>query len=206
MSITVIIVGLYNKFIKPILIRFWNNYAVAYLKKQGAILESPKSLKFYGKTFLSISNNSLCRIGENFICHSGPLFGLEGTECKISVKENASLIIGDNCGISSVILACHHSIKIGSNVNIGGGTRIMDTNFHSIDWRVRENRNEDVKHAETKPIIIGDNVFIGARCIINKGVEIGSRSIIAAGSVVVKSIPEDCIAGGNPCKVIKSLV
>lgn len=45
----------------------------------------------------------------------------------------------------------------------------------------------------------------GAKCIINKGVRIGARSIIAAGSVVVSDIPSDVIAGGNPCKVIKGI-
>jgi acetyltransferase-like isoleucine patch superfamily enzyme len=54
-------------------------------------------------------------------------------------------------------------------------------------------------------VIIEDDVFIGARSVICKGVTIGARSIIAAGSVVVKDIPADCIAGGNPCKVIKYL-
>lgn len=51
--------------------------------------------------------------------------------------------------------------------------------------------------------MIGDDVFIGTNCIILKGVTIGARSIIAAGSVVTKSIPADCIAGGNPAKIIR---
>ena len=79
----------------------------------------------------------------------------------------------------------------------------MDTNFHSTDWRKREHREEDVADAKTAPVVIEDYVFIGARGIICKGVRIGEHSIIAAGSVVVKDIPANCIAGGNPCKVIK---
>lgn len=57
----------------------------------------------------------------------------------------------------------------------------------------------------SSPIIIEDDVFIGMNCLILKGVTIGARSIIAAGSVVTKSIPSDCIAAGNPAKVIKHL-
>jgi acetyltransferase-like isoleucine patch superfamily enzyme len=53
--------------------------------------------------------------------------------------------------------------------------------------------------------VIEDDVLIGARCIILKGVSIGARSIIGAGSIVVKNIPEDCIAAGNPCVVIIKL-
>lgn len=94
---------------------------------------------------------------------------------------------------------------IGKYVNIGAGTLIIDSNYHSLDWSVRRNRSLDKKSALTAPVIIEDDVFIGARCIICKGVTIGARSIIAAGSVVVKDIPADCIAGGNPCAVIKRL-
>ena len=60
----------------------------------------------------------------------------------------------------------------------------------------------DLKHFS---VIIENDVFIGARTIINKGVCIGARTIIAAGSVVVSDIPADVIAGGNPCKVIKKI-
>ena len=69
----------------------------------------------------------------------------------------------------------------------------------------RRNRSTDSINAIKLPIVIEDDVFIGARTIINKGVKIGARSIIASGSVVVCDIPSDCIAGGNPCKVIKLL-
>ena len=55
------------------------------------------------------------------------------------------------------------------------------------------------------PITIEDDVWIGAQCVILKGVTIGARSIIGAGSVVTKSISPDCIAAGNPCKIIKKL-
>lgn len=61
----------------------------------------------------------------------------------------------------------------------------------------------DSHTAKTKPIIIGNHVLIGTQCMILKGVTIGDRSIIAAGSVVTKDIPSDCIAGGNPAKIIK---
>lgn len=56
-----------------------------------------------------------------------------------------------------------------------------------------------------KPIYIGKNVWITTRCIILPGVKIGDNSIIAAGSVVTKDIPPNCLAGGNPAKVIKKL-
>ncbi|MCH4017747.1 MAG: hypothetical protein LKE74_04740 [Prevotella sp.] len=54
-----------------------------------------------------------------------------------------------------------------------------------------------------QPIVIGNDVWLGANCLILKGVTIGARTIIGAGSVVTKDIPADCIAAGNPCEVIK---
>lgn len=107
--------------------------------------------------------------------------------------------------MSQVSITCKEHIIIGSHVQIGAGTMIFDTNFHNIDWRVRRNHQEDLRTAKNAPVIIGDDCFIGARTIICKGVTIGERTIIAAGSVIVKDIPSDCVAGGNPCIVIKHL-
>lgn len=59
--------------------------------------------------------------------------------------------------------------------------------------------------AKCAPIVIKDHVLIGAKSIILKGVTIGEGSVIGAGSVVVKDIPANCIAAGNPCKVIKRM-
>lgn len=124
---------------------------------------------------------------------------------QIVVLPGAKLEIGDYVGMSQVSITCKKHIAIGNHVRIGAGTMIFDTNFHNTDWRIRREQEEDLRTALNAPIYIGDDCFIGARTIICKGVKIGSCSIIAAGSVVVKDIPSNCIAGGNPCKVIKSI-
>ena len=79
---------------------------------------------------------------------------------------------------------------------------VTDTDAHPMDYMARRTSNEGTKSAQ---IVIEDDVWVGAYSIILKGVTIGARSIIGAGSVVTKSIPADCVAAGNPCKVIKSL-
>ena len=94
-------------------------------------------------------------------------------------------------------------IKIGNNVLIGSGCLITDTDSHPLKWDDRL-RNDDSK-TKSKPIIIEDNVFIGARSIILKGVTIGYGSVIGAGSVVTQSIPPNVVACGNPAKIIKKL-
>jgi len=120
--------------------------------------------------------------------------------------------IGNRVGISSACLWAKERITIGNDVNIGGDSLIMDNDAHPHDFQQRRaifeievGPEEYLKTIPTAPIQIDDDVWIGARCQILKGVHIGARSIIAAGSVVTKDIPADVIAGGNPCKIIRSL-
>ena len=120
------------------------------------------------------------------------------------VYENAQISIGTNVGLSQSTLVAHANITIGNNVKIGGGTCIYTSDFHSLNANIRRTKN-DIKSRKTSPVKIGNDVFIGAKCIILKGVEIGDRSIIGAGSVVTKSIPTYSVAVGNPCRVIREL-
>lgn len=127
------------------------------------------------------------------------------SKCKLIVLADALMTIGDDSGMNGVMIYCSKEIRIGRNVKIGGGSRISDSNHHSLNYRERRTK-EDSKCAKTAPIIIGDDVFVGANCYIGKGVRIGDRSIIAAGSVVVKSIPADEVWGGSPAKFIKKIM
>lgn len=123
-------------------------------------------------------------------------------QADVYVEPGAALTIGNNVGMSSTRLWIHKSARIGNNVKIGGCVLITDTDAHPMDYMARRSSNEGTKSA---PVVIEDDVWIGAHCIILKGVTIGARSIIGAGSVVTKSIPADCVAAGNPCRVIKNL-
>ncbi len=114
--------------------------------------------------------------------------------------------------MSSPCIWAKESITVCDGVNIGACCTILDTDCHNMDWRVRAARevtssgvSVDSITAKSAPVMICENACIGAGVTILKGVTIGARSIIAAGSVVTKNIPADCVAGGNPCKVIKQL-
>ena len=115
------------------------------------------------------------------------------------VEPGAELTIGNNVGMSSTRIWVHDSVAVSDNVKLGACVLITDTDAHPMDYMTRRTSNEGTKSA---PIEIEDDVWVGAHSIILKGVTIGARSIIGAGSVVTKSIPADCVAAGNPCRVI----
>ena len=92
-------------------------------------------------------------------------------------------------------------IKIGNNVKITEGVTILT---HGFDWSVLKGVYGDVL-GSSGGVTIGDNVFIGMKSTILKGVHIGNNVIIGANSLVNKDIPANCVAAGNPCKVIMGL-
>jgi acetyltransferase-like isoleucine patch superfamily enzyme len=124
-------------------------------------------------------------------------------KCIFFVDRGATLTIGENVGISSTAIVAHQQIAIGNNVKIGGGVCIYDTDFHSLNPESRKHKETDKPQTRNKPVVIGDNVFIGAHSTLLKGVSIGENVIIGACSVVTKSIPPNEIWAGNPAVFIK---
>jgi acetyltransferase-like isoleucine patch superfamily enzyme len=172
-----------------------------------------KNMQVFDKIY--VVGKGKITIGDNFIFMSGD--GLNPLARNICGQmfvpyEDSTIVIGDNVGISACSLRAGVSITIGNNVNIGADCLIIDTDAHPHDYMKRR-RNYTMEVDLTKylteipsaPIVIEDDVWIGARCQILKGVHIGARSIIAAGSIVTKDIPADCVAGGVPAKVLKDL-
>jgi len=111
-----------------------------------------------------------------------------------------SLEIGENVFINyGTAFAAQQLVRIGADCSIGTHVIIMDNNFHRLE---PERRNEQPASA---PVILEENVWLGARVIVLPGVTIGRDSVIGAGSVVTKSIPPRSLAAGVPAKVIKNL-
>jgi len=121
-----------------------------------------------------------------------------------TMSSDSTIRLGHGVGVSGAVICCMKSITIGDGVMIGSGAMICDSDFHSLDHRVRRTEH-DLEHAVTLPVLIGDNCFIGARSIILKGVELGDRTIVGAGSVVTRSFPSDVVVAGNPARIIKKL-
>jgi len=93
-------------------------------------------------------------------------------------------------------IQAHNGIEIGKNVRIGPGIKMISANHDILNFD---------KHILKKPIIIGDNCWIGANAIILPGVQLGEHVIVGAGAVVTKSFPSNCMIGGNPANIIKRI-
>jgi acetyltransferase-like isoleucine patch superfamily enzyme len=116
----------------------------------------------------------------------------------VTLSDKASIKIGNDVGISSSVISCASSIRIGDRTLIGADCIVTDTDFHSVPLR-QDNP------PRTEPVSIGSDVFVGTRCLILKGVEIGDGAVIGAGSVVTGHVPANSLAAGNPARVIASL-
>lgn len=166
-------------------------------------VEYGKNLQVYSR--LSVIGGGKIKIGDNFVFTSGDAINPISSNVQGAIftdNPSAKITIGNNVGMSSTRMWIHDSLTIGDNVKIGGGVLLIDTDCHPMDYKVRRKSNEGTKSA---PIVIEDDVWIGAQAIVMKGVTIGARAIIGAGSVVTKDIPADCVAAGNPCKVIRKI-
>lgn len=91
-------------------------------------------------------------------------------------------------------IQARNGIEIGHNLRMGPNVGLVSSNHDSADYD---------KWIPSKPIRIGDNVWIGMNTVVMPGVQIGDNVIIGANSVVTKDVPSDVVAAGNPCKVIR---
>jgi maltose O-acetyltransferase len=126
----------------------------------------------------------------------------DGTQLKspFSCDYGRHIRIGRNGFVNygCVFLDCNF-IEIGDDAQIGPGVHIY-TAFHPLDPNTRRSGLEGAK-----PVTIGNNVWLGGCCVLCPGVSIGDNTVIGAGSVVVRDIPANKLAVGNPCRVVRPL-
>lgn len=178
--------------------------------KSGGIIHINKNADFIKDKSANIIVNTRLGIGRvigytgnlktTFIMEKNATLSVLGkfyfyTGCKVVIRENAKLILGNGSFINvDSKIYCKEKIEIGEDTFIGEEVIIRDTDEHSV---IRKN------YKNTKPIKIGNHVWIGMRSMILKGVTIGDGVIIAAGSIVTKDIPNNCLVAGNPARIIK---
>lgn len=175
----------------------------------GAIIISAKSfyMKIKDKMTTIIVKNNINKTGKKTQIHSGIIYRYPGNitlgnnviiarnVTLISETTDGKLLIDDNVIITfDTRIDFSGGIKIGRNSLISKNT-IIETHSHGLNPHSKPNFQE---------LEIGENVWIGMNSLILSGVQkIGSNSIIAAGSVVTKEVPENCIVGGVPAKILK---
>lgn len=154
-----------------------------------------RGCSFRGNMIFYRGVGSSITIGDNCSFNSDSHFNFRGINhcCILQTRKGGNISIGNHCGFSGVSLVSNVSVTIGNDVLIGTNTIIGDRNDH-------ENRYPEW---QPKPIIIGNNVWIGMNSVIMRGVTIGNNVVIGANSVITKDIPDNAIAVGIPCKVIK---
>ncbi len=134
--------------------------------------------------YIVLGDSANLNINGNFVFSAG---------CRLGVMSHAELTLGNGyCNYDSKIY-CFERIEIGNNVIISENVMIRDSDNHAINGRKK-----------SSPIIIEDDVWIGARAIILKGVTIGKGSVVAAGAVVTRDVPPYSLVGGVPAKVLRS--
>jgi acetyltransferase-like isoleucine patch superfamily enzyme len=159
------------------------------------------------------------RILKTFKCFPGTVEGMpeglqaggtalleKGSRLLIGMNTNGSaghLEIGDRFYMNRYsIIDCHYNIIIGNSVQIGPHCYICD-----FDHSVAVNTDPAIHRMEKtyKAVIIKDNVWIGAGCIIVKGVTIGLNSVVGAGSVITRDVPDNTVVVGNPQRVVRNI-
>lgn len=158
-------------------------------------IELRKGWLFCGFPSVSRGKGSVLKIGDScrfMSLETGNRVGLSH-RCMLTTTETAVLKIGDMCSFSGVSIRCFKSITLGTHVRVGANCLIIDGDAHQDDPRAGDNR----------PIVIEDNVWLGANVVVKKGVRIGRNSVIGMNSVVNKDIPANCVAMGNPCVAVK---
>lgn len=165
-----------------------------------------KRFRTNGPCFFKARREGSIRIGNFVSLAAGWRHNRAGLTNPIRLQTlgDGEITIGDHSGCSGVILSSRSAIHIGNHVRIGANVRIFDHDFHSLDPYIRQNPKQDQENCKSAPIIIEDNVLIGTNSIILKGVTIGSKAIIGAGSVVtLKQIPAGAVVAGNPAKIVR---
>jgi len=180
-------------------------------RKYGANLELSGPVRILGKLpVFKLPRAARLKLGSKVVLNSD--FFRTNTaltyRCTLVCGYEGRIEIGDGTMLNGACVVAYREVRIGRNCQIASGTLITDTDFHPVDaeTRLRESLGQpiDFSSVNKKPVVIGDNVWIGWGSTILKGVTIGDNSIVGAGSVVVSDVPANVLVAGNPATVKKT--
>ena len=157
---------------------------------------------FCGLPLIQRRRKSMIEIGRRFKACSSPKWNSLGVFQKVFLMAGmpgARIVIGDDVGVSGCVISAAQLVSIGNRVLIGSGALVMDSDAHPLSAEARRTVGGVGK---TMPVFIEDDVFIGARAMVLKGVRIGKGAVVGAGAVVTKDVPPNAIVAGNPARVV----
>lgn len=169
-------------------------------------VEYGKHLLLKGMPVIFNKKGATLKLGENVTVKSSFLSNLVGLYSRtiiVTRTPEAKIFIGNNVGISGATIYARKEITIGDNTMVGGNVKILDNDFHPIEV---EARNQDMKEKiAAKPIVIGENCFIGCNAIVLKGTVLGAGCVVGAGAVVSGTFEANNVIAGNPARVVRKV-
>ena len=180
-----------------------NKVCIGYLKRKNGLLLNGKII-VQGWPMIDIRNGAKIVIDDGVLLNSsnyGYHINMHSPVKLFADQEGAIIKIGEKTRIHGSCIHAQQQIFIGKNCLIAANCQIFDCSGHDLSFDSTCNRINT--KGKAKPIIVEDDVWIGANSIILPGVRIGEGSIIAAGSVVVKNVAPHTIVAGNPAVVVK---
>lgn len=163
------------------------------------VLRARLALRRCDRVPWSVRLRGRVRIGNDGRIELGERVQIEGRTVPVElVAWGGVLTVGDGTYINyGVSISAHERVAIGANCLIGNYALIMDSDYHDAHDRTRP--------SASAPIVIEDNVWIGARAIVLKGVRIGEGAIVAAGAVVTRDVPPRTVIASPPAQVVREL-
>jgi acetyltransferase-like isoleucine patch superfamily enzyme len=180
----------------------WSLVARIRLRAHGATVG--RRLRVRGPLRLRCHRTGAIRIGDDCRIQSGFAGNPVGAaRMAIWIGPGGRLSLGDRVGLSNATIVCMSAVSIGDDVLLGGGSRIYDTDFHSLDaWERGRPGNPGTR---TAPVTIGRRAFVGGHATLLKGVAVGEEAVVGAGSVVRSAVPAGEIWAGNPAVFLRVL-
>lgn len=162
---------------------FWSRLRLWRVNKIGGLVFTKGRPEIVNQGYLELGN--LVRIWSNVF------------RTRLAVGPDAKLIVGNNCRLNGTTIAATHHVKIGNNCRLAPFSHIMDSDYHDLN-----NRELPGQQAA---VILEDDVWIGTRSMVLRGVTIHRGAVVASGAVVTKDVPPYTVVGGVPAKVIRKI-
>jgi maltose O-acetyltransferase len=152
--------------------------------------QTPATIRLRGRVF--VENHGRIELGERVRIEARTV------PVELACWRGATISVGEGTFLNyGVSLSAHRGVTIGKNCLIGNYVVVMDSDYHDLNDRTRP--------GEAAPIVIEDDVWLGTRATILKGVRIGRGAVVGAGAVVTEDIPPRTLAFGVPARVVRQL-